>query len=141
MNKALRLTIVSQEEQILDQEVDSVTLPTENGQITLLKDHQPIISKLTFGDLTYRVGKEEQKVVVTHGFVNKKHDNQVLVVVDVAFSARELNDAKVREAIEKAKETYRISQDRQELLMMESSLKQLFWELQIANKKKQNGHP
>ena len=44
MSNKLRLTIVSQEEQLLDQEVDSVTLLTKDGVITLLHDHQPLIS-------------------------------------------------------------------------------------------------
>jgi F-type H+-transporting ATPase subunit epsilon len=136
MNNKLKLIIVSQEEKLLDQEVDSVTLPTADGLITILKDHQPLISKLNFGELTYKVDGEKHEMLVTQGFVNKKPDNHVLVVVDSAFSARELNDEKIKAAIAKAKEAYRISKDKQELLMIESSLKQLFWELQIANKKK-----
>ncbi len=138
MSNKLRLTIVSQEEKILDQEVDSVTLPTQNGLITILKDHQPLISKLDFGELIYQVNGTKHEMLLTQGFVNKKPDNHVLVVVDSAFSARELNDEKIKTAIAKAKEAYRISKDKQELLMIESSLKQMFWELQLANKNKKN---
>ncbi len=86
--------------------------------------------------LNYRMNDEKHEILVTQRFVNKKPDNQVLLVVDSAFSSRELNDEKIKAAIAKAKEAYRISKDKQELLMIESSLKQLFWELQIANKKK-----
>lgn len=138
MFNKLRLIIVSQEEELLNQEVESVTLPTATGLITLLKDHEPLISKLSFGELVYQVGNEKHNVLITQGFVNKKPDNQVLVVVDSAFSARELNDEKIKVAIAKAKEAYKVSTDKQELLMLEASLKQLFWELQIANKKKQH---
>lgn len=136
MSNKLKLTIVSQEEKLFDQEVDSLTLPTSNGLITILKDHQPLISKLAFGEISYKLNGEKHEMLVTQGFVNKKPDNQVLVVVDSAFSARELNDEKIKIAVAKAKEAYRISKDKQELLMIETSLKQLFWELQIANKKK-----
>ncbi len=136
MHNKLKLTIVSAEEKLFDQEVDFVTLPTTNGLITILKDHQPLISKLDFGEMVYQLNGERHQMLLTQGFVNKKPDNQVLVVVDSAFSSRELNDEKVKAAIAKAKETYRISKDKQELLMAETSLKQLFWELQIANKKK-----
>lgn len=73
---------------------------------------------------------------MTQGFVNKQLNNQVLVVVDAAFSARELNDQKIQAAIAKAKEAYQVTKDRRELLMIETSLKQLFWELQIARKSK-----
>jgi F0F1-type ATP synthase epsilon subunit len=57
-------------------------------------------------------------------------------VVDSAFNTRELNDEKVQAAIAKAKEAYKVTKDKRELLMIEASLKQLFWELQLANKKK-----
>ena len=92
MSNKLKLIIVSQEEKILEQEVESVTLPTSSGLITVLKDHQPLISKLDFGELIYQVNGQKNKMLVTQGFVNKKPDNQILVVVDSAFSARELND-------------------------------------------------
>ena len=98
MSNKLKLTIVSQEEKILDQEVDSITLPTANGLITILKDHQSLISKLAFGELTYQVDGEKHEMLLTQGFVNKKPDNQVLVVVDSAFSSRELNDEKIKAA-------------------------------------------
>lgn len=138
MSNKLKLTIVSQEEKILDQEVDSITLPTANGLITILKDHQSLISKLAFGELTYQVDGEKHEMLLTQGFVNKKPDNQVLVVVDSAFSSRELNDEKIKAAVAKAKEAYTLGKDKRELLMIETSLKQLFWELQLANKKKKS---
>ena len=138
MSNKLKLTIVSQEEKILDQEVDSITLPTANGLITILKDHQSLISKLAFGELSYQVDGEKHEMLLTQGFVNKKPDNQVLVVVDSAFSFRELNDEKIKAAVAKAKEAYKITKDKRELLMIETSLKQLFWELQLANKKKRS---
>ena len=137
MSSKLKLTIVSAEEKLLEQEVDSLTLPTTNGLITILKDHQSLISKLSFGELSYQVNGQKHEVLVTQGFVNKKPDNEVLVVVDSAFSARELNDEKIKAAVAKAKEAFKMSTDKQELLMIETSLKQLFWELQLANKKKQ----
>jgi F-type H+-transporting ATPase subunit epsilon len=138
MGNKLRLTIVSQEEKLFDQEVDALTLPTANGLITILKDHQPLISKLAFGEMSYQIGNQKSEMLITQGFVNKKPDNQVLVVVDSAFNARELNDEKIKAAIAKAKEAYKISKDKKELLMIETSLKQLFWELQLANKKKKS---
>lgn len=138
MSNKLRLTIVSQEEELLNQEVDSVTLPTINGLITILKDHQPLISKLSVGELVYQVNSQKHEMFLAQGFVNKKPNNQVLVVVDAAFSARELSNEKIKAAIAKTKEAYKVTKDKRELLMIETSLKKLFWELQIANKKKKS---
>jgi F-type H+-transporting ATPase subunit epsilon len=137
MNKnLLRLTIVSQEEQLLDQQVEAVTLLTENGEITILTDHQPILGKLRFGTLSYQVAGQKQEVVITQGFFNKNADNRLLVVVDSAFAARSENAAKIKEAIAKAQSALRLTTNKKELMMLEASLKQLFWELQLENKKK-----
>lgn len=138
MNNKLKLTIVSQEEKLLDQEVEAVTLPTSTGFITLLKDHQPLISKLVMGEMTYQVDGKKAGFFLTQGFVNKQLNNQVLVVVDAAFSDRELNNQKIQVAIAKAKEAFKVTKDRRELLMIETSLKQLFWELQVARKAKKS---
>ena len=137
MNKnLLRLTIVSQEEQLLDQQVEAVTLLTENSEITILTDHQPILGKLRFGTLSYLSAGQKQEVVITHGFFNKNADNRLLLVVDSAFAARSENAAKIKEAIAKAQSALRLTKDKKELMMLEASLKQLFWELQLENKKK-----
>jgi len=135
-NNLLQLTIVSQEEQLLDQPVESVTLLTESGEITILRDHQPILGKLRFGTLSYQVAGKQQEVVVTQGFFNKNADNRLLVVVDSAFAARSENAAKIKEAIAKAQSALRLTKDKKELMMLEASLKQLFWELQLQNKNK-----
>lgn len=137
-NKVLRLTIVSQEEQLLDQVVEAVTLMTESGEITILKDHQPILGQLRFGALTYQTAGHRQDIVVTQGFFNKNIDNRLLVVVDSAFAARRENAVKIKNAISHAQNTLRLTKDKKELLMLEASLKQLFWELQLENAKRKH---
>lgn len=53
-------------------EVTSVTLPGTKGPFTVLKNHAPIISSLTEGEIKYVVDKKFSKIEVNSGFVEVK---------------------------------------------------------------------
>jgi F-type H+-transporting ATPase subunit epsilon len=100
----LKLEIVTPEKKVLDESVDSVTVPTTTGEIGVLPNHAPLISALKSGILTYSVKGSTDKLVVSGGFVEVSTD-QVSVLTDVAERADEIDTdaAKAeREAAEKA---------------------------------------
>ena len=100
----LKLEIVTPEKKVLDETVDSVTVPTATGEIGILPNHAPLISALRSGILSYTSKGATDKFVVSGGFVEVSHD-QVAILTDVAERADEI-DAEAaktdREAAEKA---------------------------------------
>lgn len=130
----LHLRVITVDRQLLDLDVDSVTLPTAAGQITILKDHQPLISKLETGELIYRTAGQEHSLLVSAGFADKRPNNDLVIIVDNAYLARELSVSKAEAAMRQAQENLKIAKDKKELLMAEASLKQAFWEAKIAKK-------
>lgn len=136
MAEQLRLIIVSQDKLLLDQPVESVTLPTQSGQVTVLKDHQAMISKLDVGELIYRTQDQENSVLVTSGFMDKRPNNELVVIVDAAYLARDLSESKAQEAMRQAETAVQHAADEKEMLLAEASLRQAFWELKIARKSK-----
>ncbi len=103
MSKQLKLKIVTPERLILEEMVDKVTLPTTEGEITVLPEHVPLISGLASGDVVAIVNNEPVPMAVVGGFVEvKKGENgmtEVAVLADFAEHVAELSDT----AIEKAK--------------------------------------
>lgn len=100
----LKLEIVTPEKKVLDETVDSVTVPTATGEIGVMPNHAPLISALKSGILTYSVKGTTDKLVVSGGFVEVSTD-QVSVLTDIAEKADEIDTeaAKLeREAAEKA---------------------------------------
>ena len=80
----MHLEIISPEKIIYKDkngEVDSVTLPGVAGSFTILKNHAPIISVLKNGVVTYKIGKDEEKIEINSGFVEAKQ-NVVSVCVE-----------------------------------------------------------
>lgn len=132
----LHLKVVSQEKKILERNVDSVTVPTHDGLITILPKHIGLFSKVTTGELVYRSKEKELSAVVTDGFVNVTPEGQVIVMVDSAVLARDISLYKAREAMEAAKKTMAASEDKREQILAEASLKKAMWEMRIAKKSK-----
>jgi F-type H+-transporting ATPase subunit epsilon len=132
----LHLTIISQDKQLLSTEVESITAPTVEGEITILPGHVPLLSKLQVGELRFRNNEEESSFVISRGFIDVRPDNTVQVMVDVATHEREISIEKAEAAMKAAHETMATTTDRRELLLAEASLKRTLLEIKVAQKTK-----
>ena len=102
MSKQLKLKIVTPEKLVLEELVESVTLPTLEGEITILPEHVPIIAGLKSGDIVAIANGEHIPYAVVGGFVEVKKEEgmtTVAILADFAEHISEITD----EAIEKAK--------------------------------------
>lgn len=130
------LHIVSQEKELLSTEVESVSLPTTEGVITVLFRHVPLFSQLTTGEILYKTKEDSQSVVVSNGFVNVAPTGEVTVMVDSGVLARDISVEKAEAAIKAAHETMQKTQNQRELLLAEASLRQAMLEIKVAQKTK-----
>lgn len=137
--KQFLLQVVSQERELISQKVDSLTVPTQVGELTILPDHAPLFSKVVSGVLVYRVGAEERFFIVSTGFLDVSDKKRVTVLVDSAVADREISEQKAQAAIQAANETMSKTVDQRELLLAEASLKQAMLELKIAQKTRRAG--
>ncbi len=65
---SLYLTISSVTENLFDGEAISATIPTTTGEITVLPDHEPLISTLTKGSIIVRTkGAEPKRIHIENG--------------------------------------------------------------------------
>lgn len=132
----LALTVVSQEQEILRTDADSITTMTETGEVTLLPFHIPLFTQLQTGVLRYTNNDTEDQVIVSDGFLTLSPNNEVTVMVDSATHAREISVQKAEAAIAAAKKTMEQSTDRRELILAEASLKKALLEIRVAQKTK-----
>ncbi len=103
VNKKLKLKIVTPEKIVLEEDVDQVSLPTTEGEITILPDHIPLIASLKSGDIVALSNGEHIPMAVVGGFIEIK-DNTVAVLADFAQHVSELTDDAVEKAKQKAVE-------------------------------------
>ena len=69
MHKQLKLKIITPEKLILEEEVEQVTFPTTEGELTILPDHIPLIANLASGDVVAVANGEPIPFAVVGGFV------------------------------------------------------------------------
>lgn len=99
----LHLRINTMERIVYEDDVDSVTLPTKSGEITILVNHVPLVSVLNSGELMIKKDEKEIFIAVSGGFIET--DGKTLTVLaDMAERAEEIDEKKADEARAKAEE-------------------------------------
>jgi len=87
MSKKIQLKIVTPEKLILEELVDSVTVPTTEGEITILPDHIPLIASISSGDIVAISNNEHIPMEIVGGFIEtKKEDNLTTVTILADFA-------------------------------------------------------
>ncbi len=94
----LTIEITTPERTVFQETADSISIPTADGEITVLPHHLPLVSLLVPGALTLRKGGTESTIAVSTGFVEVRPGNHVLILADTAERAEELDLEKVEEA-------------------------------------------
>jgi F-type H+-transporting ATPase subunit epsilon len=101
-NKTIKFEIVTPERVVLKQEILQITVPTASGEITVLPDHVPLVSILKSGVIEIkRADNIVEIMAVSGGFLEVMKD-KVVILADTAERAEELDEARIKEAREKA---------------------------------------
>ncbi|MFC5280879.1 F0F1 ATP synthase subunit epsilon [Arcanobacterium canis] len=77
----MQLQVVARTGELYSGEVSSVTLPSYEGDMTILPGHTPVLAVLVPGTVRYRTTTDQGEIDTARGFVTVDHD-KVLVVVD-----------------------------------------------------------
>lgn len=94
----MKFQIVTPERVVLAEEIDQITLTTEDGEITVLPHHIPLVTNLKPGELHYVKGGEDFAVAISGGFGVVKDDGTVVVLADTAEHAHEIDVKRAEEA-------------------------------------------
>lgn len=97
----LHIAVITPDRSVYAGEAESVSLPTPQGEITVLPHHIPLIAIVVPGTLTIRKGKEEILVAVTKGVV-EVDGHSLRVLVDTADRAEELEEEAILQAKQRA---------------------------------------
>ena len=101
MANQINLEVITPEKLVLRESVDEIVLPGLTGEIGVLPDHEPLISQLKTGVLSYRTGASLQKIHVSGGFAEVLGD-KVSVLADVAEKPEDIDIESAKAALERA---------------------------------------
>jgi F-type H+-transporting ATPase subunit epsilon len=139
MAKKLLLKIVTPERLILQEMVDQVTLPTTEGEITILPDHVPLIATLAAGEIVALADGEHVPMAVAGGFIEvKKEDGvtTVAVLADFAEHVSTITDEEIEKAKAKSEELRKQIENKEHVDFehFESELERSLTRVKIADK-------
>ncbi len=126
--------LVTPERIVLKEKADQITLPTPDGEITLLPHHIPLVTLVSAGELRLKRDNKEIPLVVTGGYL-EVNGSFVRLLTDEAEHAAEIDEAKAEAARQRAekvqKEAY---QDEKAYAEAAAMLERSLARLRIAKK-------
>ncbi len=99
----MKLEIVTPEKKIYSDEVDQVSLPTPDGEITVLPHHIPLVTLVQPGELIVKKSGKTSYLVTGEGFVEVTATS-VSVLTDLAVDSADIDEKAAEEAKKRAEE-------------------------------------
>jgi F-type H+-transporting ATPase subunit epsilon len=97
----LTLEIVTPEARVYSDTIDSVVIPTVEGEVGILPGHIPLLTQVQHGELRVTKGAETVLLAVSGGFAEIEQD-RVQVLAEHAISEEKIDEKAVEEALRRA---------------------------------------
>ena len=99
----LTLEIVTPEAKVYSDTIDSVVIPTVEGEIGILPGHIPLVTQVQDGELRVQKGGQIQLLAVSGGFA-QVDDHNVRVLAERAISEEKIDEGAVEAALKRAEQ-------------------------------------
>ena len=138
----INFQIATPERVVYKEKVDKITLPTEQGEITILPGHIPLVANLKSGELQVYRGDEIIPYAVTGGFVEVRTARDVIVLADAAEHVEEIDVKRAEDARSRAKKLME-GKNRDDVLFVAGAagLERSLTRLRLARKRKYRKAP
>lgn len=131
----LHLRVITPKKITLEEDVESVTAPGADGEMTILSRHMNLFSMLTEGIVTIRKGKEEQELAIGAGYL-ETDGKDLNILVARAYGQGEVDQHLTEKAIQEAKSILARSKDQKERLDATMLLRRSTVDLKLLRKRK-----
>lgn len=129
----LKLKIITPKGVVWEDTVSSVTIPTADGEITVLPRHTNLFSLLKEGIITIRKEKREDFLAIGGGYL-ETNGEEVIILVSRAYGQDEIDKQRTEKAITRAKKILEVSKDDQERREAERLLRRSLIEIKLLKK-------
>ena len=99
---SLQICIMTPDRTFFNEPADEIILPTNTGQMGVLANHAPLISALDIGVMLIRTQNTWSSIALMGGFALVQQ-NQVIVLVNEAESAKTIDKEQAETAFNEAK--------------------------------------
>jgi len=133
----LSLEIVTPESRVYSDTVDTVVIPTLEGEIGILPGHLPLLTQVADGELRVTKARETKGLVVGSGFAQIEGD-RVKVLAEFAIHEAQIDETAAEKAIERAEQALkgRAKMDSAEVEYLESLVRFSVAQLGVRRKRR-----
>ncbi|MBN1264583.1 MAG: ATP synthase F1 subunit epsilon [Anaerolineales bacterium] len=131
----LRCEIATQDKLLFQGDVDIVVAPTTLGELGILPNHTPLLTKLDYGVLKIRHGGIEELFTVSGGVLEARPD-MVIVLADVGEHIDEIDYERAEAARRRAEDLLKQipSRNTEEYLAVEAALRRSMLRLEAVQR-------
>ena len=110
---SLRLKVITPRKIVMEKQVSSVSVPTADGEITVLPHHAHLFSLLIEGIVKIRKDGDEDALAIGGGYLETNGET-VTILVSRAYGQDEIDKELTNKAVEEAKHILSKSTDEKE---------------------------
>lgn len=142
MTATLNLKIITPERVVLEAPVKQVTARALDGELTILPDHEPLVTALAIDILEYKGEASSVETVTVLGGVMEVQDNTVTIVSNVAELGTEIDEARAKQAKDKLEAEKMQKTDKLDVYLTEMALSKAITRLKAVEmiKRRKSGN-
>jgi F-type H+-transporting ATPase subunit epsilon len=133
MADTLKLEIVTPDGKAYSEDVEMVTLTGVLGEMGILPQHIPLMTKMVPGELVVRKGGRDLFVAVGGGLVQVT-GTRVNILTDMAVAADKIDEAKAEEARRRAEARLREKLSEEEVATINAALARSLAQLRVKRR-------
>lgn len=143
VSSSLRVTVelVTPSGPAVREEADAVSVPTAQGEISILPHHVPLVATVGAGELRLRRGDDVRSYAVAGGVLEVREGSRVVILADMAERAEDISEAVAEEARRRAAELRsRAVADDVSFAAATAAVERELARLRVARKFRHHGH-
>lgn len=137
MAKTFHVDIVSAEQSIFSGEATMVIAPGEGGELGILPEHTPLLTRIKPGTIRIQQASGEEEVIYVSGGMMEVQPDMVTVLADTSVRAHDLDEAKALEAERAAREALQNRSGAMEVAQAQAELAQAAAQIAAIRKLRQ----
>jgi F-type H+-transporting ATPase subunit epsilon len=134
----LKIKVVTPDKVLVDEVIDSVSIPTTSGMITVLNKHVPLVSTIKSGEMIVRKAGTGVGYAVYKGLVNVRPHHkgltEVVVLLERSEAIEELDHARAEEALARARAVALENEDDEDFAAFEGLIEKELNRVRVAVK-------
>ena len=131
----LHLKIITPKKVVLEKDIKSISLPSEEGEITILPRHTNLFSLLKEGIIKIKSETKEDFLAIGGGYLET--DGEVVnILVTRAYGQDEIDEELTKKSIEDAKKIISQAKDNQQLVEAASLLRKSIIDIKLLKRKR-----